>query len=62
MTGPAPHRPAMTPRTCEVCEVSLIGRPFHHRQCLTCWRWIRLGAALRSARRWMAAEPTRARP
>lgn len=48
-------------RTCEVCEVSLHGRPFHHRLCLTCYRWTRLGAALREASRWLA-EPGRARP
>lgn len=57
---PAPHRP-MAPPTCAVCEVSLRGRPFHHRQCLTCWRWIRLASALRSARKWLAGEPRGAR-
>lgn len=24
MSGPTPHRPTMAPRTCEICEVSLI--------------------------------------
>ena len=55
MTAPTHHRP-MAPRTCSICAVSLVGRPFHHKTCLTCWRWIRLGAALRSAKKWLATE------
>lgn len=44
-------------RWCACCEVALPPlSPAYRRYCLQCYRWIRLGAALRDARRWFGAE------
>ena len=42
-------------RWCACCEVPITG-PAYRRYCPQCWRWIRLGAALRDAQRWFNAE------
>lgn len=60
MTGPV-HLIIPPPddrRHCAVCEKQLpVLAPDRHTLCLTCWRWTRLGAAIKSARRWMETRP-----
>ena len=41
--------------TCSVCGIALTG-PAYGRLCLKCARWCELGAALRTARRWLREE------
>ena len=45
-------------RYCAVCWAALpTTAPAKHHLCLQCWRWTRLGAAIKSARRWMEGAP-----
>ena len=51
-----PLAPAPARRCCRVCWATLpTTAPQGHTLCLTCWRWMRLGLAIQSARRWMEA-------
>lgn len=52
---PAPAAPA---RCCAICRARLpAGSLAKHRLCRQCWQWTRLGAAIKSARRWMEVRP-----
>lgn len=54
----ATRLPLPARRCCRVCWAVLPETaPKDHRLCLTCWRWTRLGAAVKAARRWMEARP-----
>ena len=44
-------------RYCACCETPLPAlSPPYRKYCPQCWRWIRLGTALRDAQRWFSAE------
>jgi len=58
MSGPTRLRlvpPPQPRRWCQCCEVPITG-PAYRRYCPQCWRWIRLGAALRTAQRLFSME------
>lgn len=53
-----PPLPAPARRCCAICWAALPeAAPKGHTLCLTCWRWTRLGAAIKSARKWMETRP-----